>query len=306
VTDAPYLGDGPETGRAGWLTARDGIHLRAVCWPMDGARGTVFLLPGRTEHAEKYGPTAARLAQAGFASTAIDWRGQGLSQRLLPDARKGHVGRFSDYQADLDTWLEAARDLPKPWFLLAHSMGGAIGLRALIRGLPFAAAAFSAPMWGILVPGRQQRLFAALTGTASRLGLRNAYAPPPATGPVCYVEVAPFAGNLLTTDASVWDWMQGQVRRTPELCIAGPTNGWLAEGLRECVTLARLPSPAVPVVTAVGTDERIVDTAAIQDRMRRWPGGQLVTISGAQHEILMAPPAQRDQFLTPVITLFSR
>ena len=38
---------------------------------------------------------------------------------------------------------------PKPWFLIGHSMGGAIGLRALHDGLPVQAAAFSAPMWGI-------------------------------------------------------------------------------------------------------------------------------------------------------------
>lgn len=306
MNEAPYLGDGPETGRAQWLTTRDGVRVRVLTWPLQRARGTVFLLPGRTEHAEKYGPTAARMAQAGFASTAIDWRGQGLAQRLLPDPRKGHVRRFSDYQSDLDCWLKAAAELPRPWFMLAHSMGGCIGLRGLMRGLPFKAAGFSAPMWGIVVPGGRQRLFAVLTGVASHLGLRNAYAPPPATGPVCYLEIAPFAGNTLTADPQVWDWMQGQLRTNPELCIAGPTNGWLSEALSECVALARLPSPDVAVVTAVGTHESIVDAAPIDDRMARWPKGQLVKIGGAQHEILMAPPAQRDRFLDPVIALFSR
>jgi uncharacterized membrane protein YbhN (UPF0104 family) len=31
----------------------------------------------------------------------IDWRGQGLADRMLPDRRIGHVGKFSDYQTDL-------------------------------------------------------------------------------------------------------------------------------------------------------------------------------------------------------------
>ena len=45
-------------------------------------------------------------------------------------------------QADLDAVLgEAERiALPRPWFLMAHSMGGCIGLRALVRGAPFRAA----------------------------------------------------------------------------------------------------------------------------------------------------------------------
>ena len=41
MTDAPYLGDGPAGGFARWLTASDGVRIRAVLWPCDGARGTV-------------------------------------------------------------------------------------------------------------------------------------------------------------------------------------------------------------------------------------------------------------------------
>ena len=304
MTSAPYLGDGPETGRAIWLQTPDKVQIRAVIWPQDTAIGTVFILPGRTEHAEKYGPTAALLAQAGFAVTAIDWRGQGLAQRLLPDARKGHVRRFSDYQTDLDTWLAACADLPKPWFMLAHSMGGAIGLRALMRGLPFQAAGFSAPMWGILVPGRRQRTYAALTGLARLLGQGAVYAPAPATGPICYLETGDFADNSLTTDPDIWAWMQGQLHTTPQLCVAGPTLGWLAQALRECLALARLPSPQVPTIVGLGTNERIVDPLAIPARMLSWPQGRLINITGAEHEILMSPALQRDQFLKPVIDLF--
>lgn len=306
MNNAPYLGDGPETGQATWVQTPDKVQIRAVWWPKDGARGTVFLLPGRTEHAEKYGPTAALLARAGFASTALDWRGQGLAQRLLADPLKGHVGRFSDYQTDLDAWLAAAAHLPKPWFMLAHSMGGAIGLRGLMRGLPFEAAGFSAPMWGILVPGRRQRGYATLTGIARLVGMGAQYAPAPATGPVVYLETADFEDNSLTTDLETWRWMQGQVRAEPRLNLAGPTLGWLAQALRECLALARLPSPEIPAVTGLGGNERIVDSPAILDRMSRWPGGHLVQIPGAEHELLMAPPKQRDAFLTPVLDLFRR
>ena len=142
-------------------------------WTFGG--GTVLMLPGRTEHAEKYGTTAERLAAAGYASAALDWRGQGLADRLLPDRRKGHVGQFADYQRDLDAFAAAVREtLPGPFYLLAHSMGGCIGLRGLMRGLDVAAAAFSAPMWGLDMPGGREGLFTTGFGLAARAGLRDA------------------------------------------------------------------------------------------------------------------------------------
>lgn len=308
MTEAPYLGDGPDSGFARWLVAPDKVRIRGVFWPQAGARGTVLMLPGRTEHAEKYGPTAERLAAAGFAAAAVDWRGQGLAQRLTADPRKGHVGRFADYQLDLTAFAGAARaqGLPGPFLLLAHSMGGCIGLRGLMCGLDVAAAAFSAPMWGLNVPGGQSALFGAGFALAAGAGLKERYAPPPASGPVCYLETAAFADNTLTTDPTVWDWMQGQLRRCPDIVIAGPTIGWVAESLAETRALAQVPSPKVPCITALGGNERIVNRAAIESRMAGWPGGTLIHLPGAEHEVLMETAPKRDLFLSAVLDLFSR
>ena len=91
-----------------------------------------MMFPGRTEYIEKYGDCAAEFTGRGFAFLAVDWRGQGLADRLLDDVRVGHVDQFTDYQHDVQATLDLAADLnlPKPWFVIGHSMGGAIGLRA--------------------------------------------------------------------------------------------------------------------------------------------------------------------------------
>ena len=116
-------------------------------WPR-GDRGTILLFPGRTEYIEKYAHTAAAFGAQGYATLAVDWRGQGLSDRLLADARVGHVGQMCDYQLDVAAMREVAQaqELPRPYFLVAHSMGGCIGLRSLHAGLAVNAAMFSAPM----------------------------------------------------------------------------------------------------------------------------------------------------------------
>ena len=89
MTGAPFfadIADLPPDGRCLWLMTDDGIRLRAAHWPGSG-KGTVFLLPGRTEYIEKYAPPAAEFCRCGWDVLTLDWRGQGMSDRALPDRR---------------------------------------------------------------------------------------------------------------------------------------------------------------------------------------------------------------------------
>ena len=120
------MADGPEGGYARWLQAADGVQIRVGVWPKDAAKGTVLLLPGRTEYIEKYGRAAKDLARRGYATLTVDFRGQGLADRALDDLLVGHVTDFDEYQLDMDAVIAFARAeaLPEPWFMIAHSMGG--------------------------------------------------------------------------------------------------------------------------------------------------------------------------------------
>lgn len=299
---APLYNDlalGPVGGRAFWLRASDGVRLRAVHWPAPLAgsqRATVLIFPGRTEYAEKYGPAAAELAAKGYDSLVIDWRGQGLSDRLHPDRMLGHVAAFGDYQLDVQAMLAMVQvlGLPDPAYLLSHSMGGAIALRALINGLPIRATVFSAPMWGIaMLPGL--RPIANTLAAMSRY-TGQAFRYVPSTNPLGYVGTTPFRGNLLTKDAAMYAWMQSHLRSHPELGLGGPSMGWLHEGLTECSALAALPSPDIPARCALGTHERIVDVPPIHARMEAWPRGVLELYPQAEHEVLMETEPHRRRF----------
>jgi lysophospholipase len=306
TADAPFfadLADGPDGGHALWLTAGDGVRLRIAVWPQ-GSRGTVLILPGRTECVEKYGRAAGDLAQRGYACVAVDWRGQGLSDRLAAMPMLGHVARFRDYQRDLGAVRAALAtlNLPQPLFLLAHSMGGTIALRALIDGFPVQAAAFTAPMWGIrIAPTLRPLAWAIATGArAAGRGLLLA----PGTNLTCYLAVAPFEGNLLTTDARMYGWMQNHVVSHPELGLGGPTLHWLHEALLECRRLRAAPSPPVPAVVFLGSEEKIVTVEDIRRRMGRWPGGTLELVPKAEHEVLMETPAIRARAFDRIAALF--
>lgn len=305
---APFLtdlADGPPDGQVEWLHAADGVRLRAAFWAGTGMRGTVFLLPGRTECVEKYGRAACDLAARGYGTITIDWRGQGLADRAARDRLLGHVTDMAEYQTDLDALmaLARARGLPEPWFLIGHSMGGAIGLRALVRGLPFRAAAFSAPMWGIKISPWLRPAAHVLSRLSGSLGIAQTYAP--STGPLCYVTTAPFAGNLLTRDADMWEYMRAQLLAEPALCLGGPSLAWLNAALVECAALARAPRPRLPVTVALGTAERIVDIPSVEAMVTNWPSARLERFLDAEHEILMGTPAQRARFFDGAAALFA-
>lgn len=307
IDAAPLFTDvhpGPAGGKAYWLKTADGIRIRVGHWPTENAIGTVLLFPGRTEYIEKYGATAVSLAERGLATLAIDWRGQGLADRLISDPLTGHVEKFTDFQQDVSAMVEAAKelDLPQPYFLLAHSMGGCIGLRAVIEGLPVKAAAFSGPMWGIYIAPHLRLLAGTLARVMPRIG--KGHDLPPGTAPEPYPLSAPFEDNTLTTDLEMYDMMRDQLRAHPDLSLGGPSFVWLREAMAETAHLASCEAPDLPCTTFVGTNERIVSVPRIHERMDNWAGSKLVTLEGGEHEVLLERPQMRNRVIDEVEKLF--
>lgn len=293
------------SARAVWTDTPDGVRLRLGCLG-HGGRGTVLILPGRTEYLEKYGRTARRFAEAGFGSVAIDFRGQGLSDRLTKDPRIGHVRRFRDYQTDVAALVAYAQaeEMPRPWVLLGHSMGGAIGLRALIEDLPVRAAVFSAPMWGIQMPPALRPVAWGL-GSIAHLAQLNGWVTP-LTKRETYVRIAPAEDNFLTNDADMFAYMRRQLEACPGLDLGGPSVPWLFRALWECRLLRWVARPSQPTLTVLPLEEDIVCPDAIRGLVERWPDGRLLEIEGGKHETMMETSARRDQFFDEVIGFFSQ
>lgn len=292
-----------------WVEAEDGIRLRLGIWEAAKAKGTILLFPGRTEYIEKLCSTAVAFGKQGYSTLIVDWRGQGLSDRLTTNRLASHVEKFSDYQLDVRAILTAAEamGLPKPWFLFAHSMGALIGLRALVDGLPVSACAFTGAMWGIPLPPAERPVAGLLTGAFRVFGAGHVFAPGnKAQQSRCYVESVPFEGNRLTRDAERFEYMLQQARDLRDHQTGAPTMAWVSEALKECSRLKACASPAKPCVTFIGEKDGVVDHGAIQDRMKRWPSGSLVEIEGARHDLLSETIDVRSRVIADSLALFAR
>ena len=306
---APFysdIADGPEGGVAHWLTTSDGLRIRVAHWTGPDLKGTILMFPGRTEYIEKYGRAAQEFLSRGYATVVVDWRGQGLAGRTQANSTYGDVGKFTDYQSDVAAMSAHVRDLglPKPYYLVAHSMGGCIGLRALHEGLAVKAAAFSAPMWGIEM-SPVLRPFAWIMSTLSRkLGFEEILSP--GQDAETFVEKVLFADNTLTSDEETFEFFKRQAAAYPDLTLGGPTLRWLNEALREMRKLAAKPSPTVPCLTFLGTDEEIVDPSRIRSRMAHWTNGHLEVIEGAKHEVMMETPEVRTRVFDAICAHFDQ
>src|ERR1700756_574954 len=127
----------PDAAVTGTIKTPDGVSLRFARWePPPGRKGTVCLFQGRSEFIEKYFETVRDLRARGFAVATLDWRGQGLSERLLGDRHKGYVRDFAEYDSDLETLMReiVLPDCPPPLFALGHSTGATVLIRAAHRG----------------------------------------------------------------------------------------------------------------------------------------------------------------------------
>jgi lysophospholipase len=293
-----------------WFQARDGVKLRIAAWkPEASGKGTVLIFPGRTDYIEKLSHVAIGLATRGYSSLVIDWRGQGLSDRLTQNRLVSHVVRFSDYQADVAAMVEAAEqlDMPKPWYLLGYSMGATIGLRSLLDGLKVDACAFTGPLWDIKLSALERPVAWLLTGFSQAFGKGHAFAP----GNIpqrsqCYVLSVGFDGNRLTSDPTMFERLVSQARALPELQTGAPSMGWVFEALKECSALRGLPSPSIPCVAFCGEQDTVVDLSAIKDRMRRWTNGKLEMVSDAKHDLLSETSEIQAKLLDEMDNLFSR
>jgi len=271
------------------MQASDGVRLRAVHWRGRDPTALAVLLSGRTEFIEKMAVPAAELVDRGYQVVSVDWRGQGLSDRLADPGAKGHVDGFAEYQRDLDALLASppVADHPGPRLLIAHSMGGAIATGAMLRpdvAKDFAALVLSAPMYGIAMSA-PMRVAAGLTVRIGRaLGKTESW-PPFGDPAVPYVLTEPDE-NILTNDAAIWDWLVATATDHPELNLGMPTLGWFDAAKTEMARLGRARPLGLPALGLLGSAEAVVDPKAVVATCRRLRI-KLVKIDGARHEHLV-------------------
>ncbi len=101
-----------------------GVRIVYDVWTPDlPARGVIVIAHGYAEHARRYDHVAARFAEAGLLTYALDHRGHGRS-----GGKRVYLRDISEYTGDFHTLvgIAAAEHPDLPRIVLGHSMGGGI------------------------------------------------------------------------------------------------------------------------------------------------------------------------------------
>lgn len=286
----------PSGARFSTWTASDGWLHRRFDWPHPDPRGRILVQGGRADIVEKYLETLAHLHARGWSVTAFDWRGQGGSGRLSPNARVGHAADFSIFARDLaEFWRDWSGEGSGPRILLAHSMGAHIALLALLdQVIDPAAVVLVAPMVGIRSP-IGARWGERLAQLMNRLGdpMRAAWKVR------ADARSAGHRQRLLTHDISRFEDEGWWYRRQPELLLGPPSWAWVLEAFRsgrriECD--ARLADVRVPILMLVADADGLVDPRAAARVAAKLPAASLVRFGDdAAHELLRESDAVRTQ-----------
>jgi len=273
-----------------WFQPPGGGRLRYGHVKASNPRGTLVLFMGRCEYLKKYDEMACEWRDRGFQVFALEWRGQGLSDRPLENQHKCHVDDYAVHGLDLSAWLEAVvrpREVG-PCVIYAHSMGGLIALRYLANQPErFAAAVLSAPMVGMNTDPWPLPVAMALGRLACALGYGGAYAF--GQGDYHASVDAVFEGNLITADPARFQRIHDGYRINPRLMVGGVTFGWLAASFRALAELLRpetLRRIATPVLLLIPGEDKLVPPAALARFAQSLPTCVVKEYPRGRHDLL--------------------
>jgi len=267
-----------------FMATSDNQFIRYGIWysHKENKKGSVILLNGRTEFMEKYAETIRELNRRGFNVYSLDWRGQGLSSRMLANRHKGFINSYNIYINDLNIFVSkiVQPDAVMPLAILAHSMGGHIALR-FIHDHPEIAdkIVLVSPMIDILttpLPGWFVRL---ITRIAIKAGMDHTYT----IGSGDYT-VEKFNGNRLTSDPERFkDGIQA-IAANPDLALGGVTYGWLSatfESIDILVEPGFAKKITTPILTVSAGFDRVVSIKDQKTICSLMPNCRFTQISGA-------------------------
>ena len=296
-----------------WLEARgcvstvlsaDHHPLYCVSYEAEHPVGTVLIVHGFTENAFKYAELIFSLLHLGFSVLAYDQRGHGRSWRAegIPDISVTHVDRFSDYVEDLQTVYDSYKsNLPSPWFIFAHSMGGAVASLFLERGHhSISAAVFSSPMIAPSVRPFPSFLASAMALAGCTLG-KDRYPPffmKPYSGPEDF-------STSCATDPERFAWYDAVKASVPAFRNSVPSYRWSLEAVR---VTRKVLAPGAPekircpiILFSAGIDFSVCRDPQ-EKFISRVPDGLFVPVQEARHEIFRSVNAVLFPWWHQVIT----
>ena len=282
-----------------YIPMKDGKKIRTMYWrnvdTKTTNKGTVLLQQGHNEFIEKYFETIQELIDKGFNVISFDWRGQGLSDKMIDNRHKQFIEDFNLHNDDLKFILDqlVINNFPRPLIGIGHSMGGCILLSYLKENdEDFKKVILSAPMLGF----KNERFLMPFISLSNAIFSKYNYLI--GSSPNMGKEI-PFEENDLTTDKNRYLRTQRLVRKNKDIRLWGITNGW-AKAVKKQLLLMNQNNWADSIKTSIlfinSLNDRVVSPEKIISMSKRIKNSKIVNFNSCEHEILMEKDVHRKEF----------
>ena len=288
----------PEGGKGFFIKGFDGKKLRIAIWNIGSNNGTIILQSGRTEFIEKYYEVIDGFISRGYCVAAMDWRGQGLSDRTSKNLRLGHIDSFLEYDKDLMKTLNLYQELcPKPWIGFGHSMGGCLMASNFVENdQNYEALILCAPMVSIQIKPVLEILVKA-AGLIASLGFKElAFNKPNWDEEKGWLEEE-FEGNFLTSDKYRFDRTYRLICKEHALGVKGLSVSWIYEALKRTSEFKNKDwgtKVEKPCLLLNATQDRLVSPIGNVKILRRFKKNYIENIE-SKHEVFMEADQIRNQ-----------
>lgn len=291
-----------ENGEEGFFSGKDDVQIYYKIFEQTNTEKVILISSGRTEAAIKYKELIYDLFKIGYSIYIHDHRGQGLSGRMTENPQMGYIDTFQFYIDDMkyfyDNYIK-----PKSYnktYLLAHSMGGAIGMTYIEQNPnDFNAAAFSSPMLGLKPP------------ICSIVKVLDGDTPKYALGESEYKDdKTTFKGNKLTGSELRFDRMIDAYSKEPKAILGGVTYHWVHKSCQQFEYLFRnIDRINSPFILFSAEKEQIVNLKAHQKFVtaakKLGKVCKTYEVENAHHELLIEKDEQRIETINEILNFYS-
>lgn len=290
----------------GYFSSFDGNDIHYEAHTIDNAKGTVVIVHGFTEFAEKFREMAYYFVKNGFNAFAIDNRGHGHSYRMKGSIETVRLNKFSDYIEDLDIFVNKVvkpHNENLPLYVFSHSMGGGITARYIqLHNNVFEKAILSAPMicaqTGVPVP-----IAKTILGFASAIGLKNVSVPG-----MCKFNPDATYVNSSDTCEERFEYFLSKRKNNAAYRTSGPSFGWVNEALK--LTDELLDENNCKNITAkVLIFQPESDNRVISSYQNVFAGkldnAQIVFVPGSKHEVFATTNDVLEGYLDKIFEFLS-
>ena len=222
----PYL---EKKGREDFIFTSDGRKLHYEAYEKTLSRGSIVILHGFTESAEKFREIAYYFLKAGYSVFSLDMEGHGKSHRTSQKKEKVEIDSFDTYAEDLDFFINKVvvpKTLTGKISIYSHSLGSTVALLYLMDN-PYTVekAVLSSPMicgnmgMPVAVAGTVAKLLCSVGG--KRIGAPGR----------CVFNESQTVENSDATSRARFDYYHAKRKAEPLYQTSGPSFSWVKASL---------------------------------------------------------------------------